>query len=525
MKKIYLDYAATTPTDPGVVEAMLPYFGSIYGNASSPHSFGQEAGLAVEHARELIASFLGALPEEIIFTSGGTESNNLAIIGVAYALAHKGRHIITSSIEHHSVLEPCAFLEQNGFRITYLPVDQYGVLYPEEVRKAITDQTILISIMHASNEIGTLQPLSPISDIARQMGIYVHSDTIQTFAHLPFTVDELGVSLLSVSGHKLYGPKGVGFLYVRKGTQIAPQIRGGDQEMGRRASTYNVPGIVGLGKAVEVAGRKLQGEMEYLTGLRDKLAEGILTRIERVRLNGHPTTRLPNIVNISFESVDGEAILMNLDAMGIACSSGSACTSSTHRPSHVLRAIGLPDDLAQGSLRLSLGRYTTAEEVAYVIETVPKVVERLRAISPAYSIMSRKIKYRYSPVILEHSEHPLNSGVIEKPDGTGASGNLDSGDGLRMYIRVKDGVITEARCTAVGCGVIIAAGSILTELIKGKTLENILRISSDDIAAALGGVPHSKRHCTALAEEAMRAAISDYRIRCTPQGHSPVPLP
>jgi len=510
MKKIYLDYAATTPVDPEVVEAMLPYFGSIYGNASSPHSFGQEARAAIEHARELIASFLGALPEEIIFTSGGTESNNLAIIGVAHALADKGRHIVTSAIEHHSVLEPCQFLERNGFRVSYLPVDRYGMVHPDEVRKAITDQTILISVIHASNEIGTLQPLSSISDIAREKEIYFHSDTIQTFAHLPFSVDELGVSLLSVSGHKLYGPKGVGLLYVRKGTKLVPQMRGGDQEMGLRASTYNVPGIVGLGKAVEIAGRNLVSEVDYLTGLRNNLTEGILARIEGARLNGHPTERLPHIVNISFESADGEALLMNLDAMGIVCSSGSACASSTHEPSHVLRAIGLPDNLAQGSLRLSLGRYTTSEDVTYVVESLPKVVERLRSISPEYRAMSRKIKYRYSPVILEHSERPRNSGTMENPDGTGAAGNLDSGDGLRIFLRVEGGIITEARCAAVGCGVIIAAGSVLTELIRGKTIPEAMQISGADITAALGGVEYSKRHCALLAEEALTTAIRDY---------------
>lgn len=384
MKRIYLDNAATTPTDKRVLEEMLPCFTEIYGNPSSLHTFGQDARHIMEESRDKIASFIGARPEEIVFTSGGTESNNSAIKGIAYARRDKGNHIITSKIEHHSILEPCRFLEKQDFVVTYLPVDKYGIVDPDEVKKAITDKTILISIMHANNEIGTIQPIREIGKMARDKGVYFHTDTVQTMGHLPVDVNDLNIDSLSASAHKLYGPKGVGILYVRKGVKISPFMHGGDQEKGRRASTHNVPGIAGFGKAIELAKQEMVTEMAQLTSLRDDLIKGILTRIDHSFLNGHPDLRLPNNVNVSIPYVEGESMLMNLDMEGIACSTGSACSSSSLEPSHVLIAIGLPHELCHGSLRFTLGRSTTKDDIEYVLEVLPAIVEKLRAMSPLY---------------------------------------------------------------------------------------------------------------------------------------------
>ena len=384
MKRIYLDNAATTPTDPRVVQAMLPYFTEVYGNPSSLHAFGQGAKHAVEEARRIVAVFIGAKPEEVIFTSGGTESNNFTIKGVALAMREKGNHIITSKIEHHAVLEPCHFLEKQGFKVTIIPVDEYGLVDPADVKKAITGKTILISIMHANNEIGTIEPIAEIGKLARSKGVYFHADAVQTLGHLPINVDELNIDILSASGHKLYGPKGVGILYVRKGVRMLPFMHGGDHEQGRRASTHNVPGIVGFGKAVELAEEEMGKEIEKLTFLRDKLIKGIFNKVEFTRLNGHSTRRLPNNVNVSISYVEGESMLLNLDMEGIACSTGSACTSSSLEPSHVLSAIGLSHELAHGSLRFSLGRQTSEDDIDYVLGVMPGIVGKLRSMSPLY---------------------------------------------------------------------------------------------------------------------------------------------
>jgi len=385
MERIYLDYAATTPCAPEVVAAMLPFFSDRFGNPASMHASGQENKGAVEEARERIASFLGAAPGEIVFTSGGTESNNTAVKGVAYARQGKGNHIITSPIEHHAVLEPCHFLEKEGFEITILPVDGDGLVDPDDVRKTITGKTILISVMHANNEIGTIQPIEEIGRIARERGVYFHTDAVQTLGHLPFTVGELHVDLLSASAHKLYGPKGVGILFVKKGTRLTPFMHGGEQENRRRASTHNVPGIVGFAKAVELASEGMETEVRELTALRDRLITGLREGIEAVKLNGHSTRRLPNNVNISVAHVEGEGLLLSLDMLGIACSTGSACSSASLEPSHVLMALGLPHELAHGSLRFSLGRPTTAADIDRLLAVLPPVVQRLRAMSPLYN--------------------------------------------------------------------------------------------------------------------------------------------
>ena len=384
-KRIYLDYAATTPCDPKVIEVMLPYFNKKFGNASTLYSFGQEAKIAIEEARKKIASCIGAENSEIIFTSGGTESNNTALKGFVYANREKGNHIITSAVEHHSITETCKFLEIQGLKITYIPVDKYGLVNPQDIKKAITDKTILVSIMHANNEIGTIQPIKEISKITKERGIYFHTDAVQTFGHIPVNVNDLSIDLLSASAHKLYGPKGVGFLFIRRGTKIAPFIHGGGQEKKRRASTENVPGIVGFGKAVELAMDEMEIEMKRLSILRDKLIEGILDRIGNVKLNGHPIDRLPNNINVLIGYIEGEAMILRLDLEGIACSTGSACASSSLEPSNVLLAIGLSHELAHSSLRFTLGRFNNEEDIDYALEVLPAVVKKLRSISPLYN--------------------------------------------------------------------------------------------------------------------------------------------
>ncbi len=382
MKRIYLDYSATTPTHPEVVKAMLPYFTDVFGNPSSIHSYGQEAKGAIEEARVKVADLIGARGEEIIFTSGGTEADNFALKGVAFANETKGNHIITGSIEHHAVVETCKFLERRGFLVTCLPVDEYGLIDPGDVKKAITDKTILISVMQANNEMGTIEPIAEIGRIARDAGIYFHTDAVQVVGHIPVDVNELEVDLLSMSAHKLYGPKGVGALYIRKGTNLIPFMHGGDQERRRRASTENIPGIVGLGKAVELARQEMGEEAERLTYLRDQLIKGLLERIDHTCLNGHPLKRLPNNVNVSVDFVEGESMLLNLDLEGICASTGSACSSSSLEPSHVLLALGLSPEQAHGSLRFSLGKWTGGEEIERVLEVLPRVVAKLRAMSP-----------------------------------------------------------------------------------------------------------------------------------------------
>jgi cysteine desulfurase len=381
MRKIYLDYAATTPTHPEVVNAMLPYFTDAFGNPSSTYYYGQEAKQAIEEARNKVAALIKAHEDEVVFTSGGTEADNFAIKGVGFAKESKGNHIITSAIEHHAVLETCKFMETRGFTVTRLPVDSYGFISPDDVRKALTRQTILITIMHANNEVGTIEPITEISRIAREAGVYFHTDAVQTAGHIPIDVDELGVDLLSMSAHKLYGPKGTGSLFIRKGTRIAPLLHGGEQEKNRRASTENVPGIVGFGKAVELAQQELDEEGERLSRLRDHLITGILEQIDNACLNGHLTERLPNNVNMSFNFVEGESICMNLDLEGICASTGSACSSSSLEPSHVLLAMGSVPEQARSSLRLTSGKWTGQEDINRVLEVLPRIIFRLRSIS------------------------------------------------------------------------------------------------------------------------------------------------
>ncbi len=375
-----MDHSATTPVDPAVREAMLPYFSEKFGNPSSLYAIGREARRAIEEARQKVADLIGAKKEEIIFTGSGTESDNLAIKGIAYKHRKKGNHIITSSIEHHAVLNPCKYLESQGFSVTYLPVSKEGLVNPEDVAKAITPQTILITIMHANNEIGTIQPIEEIGKIAREKNIPFHTDAVQTAGKIPVNVEALGVSLLSMSAHKIYGPKGAGALYIKKGTLIEPLLHGGGHERNLRSSTENVPGIVGFGKACELAKERMPEEART-AALRDLLIKGVL-EITDSYLNGHPTKRLPNNANFRFSYIEGESMVLNLDMKGISASTGSACSSTSLEPSHVLLAIGLKPEEAHGSLRLTLGKENTKEDVEYVLSVLPEVVGKLRMMSP-----------------------------------------------------------------------------------------------------------------------------------------------
>ncbi len=385
MKKVYLDHSATTPVRKEVAELMVDYMVNKFGNPSSIHGYGREAKKALEEAREKVANLIGAEPKEVFFTSGGTESDNMAILGAALGNSKKGKHIITSSIEHHAALDPCKYLEKQGFEVTYLPVDDQGLISVAEFEKAIRPDTILASIMYVNNEVGTIQDIDQMAKIAKEKGILFHTDAVQALGKIPVNVNELNVDLLSGSSHKIYGPKGVGVLYVRKGVKLAPITFGGAQERKKRPGTENLPGIVGFGLAAELAGQEIEEETQRLTKLRDKLIKGILENIPHTRLNGHPEKRISSNVNVTVEFIEGESLLLSLDMRGVAASSGSACTSGTLDPSHVLLAMGLSHELAHGSLRMTLGKDTTDEDIDYVLEVLPEIVERLRAMSPLYN--------------------------------------------------------------------------------------------------------------------------------------------
>lgn len=389
-KIIYLDNAATTRTLPEAVNAMLPWFSDHYGNASSIYRLGAESKKEITDVRELIAQSLNAGPKEIYFTAGGSESDNWALIAAAEAYADKGRHIITSRIEHHAILHTCRYLEKRGYEITYVDVDEEGILKVDELKKTIRPDTILISIMFANNEIGTIQPIEEIGNIAHEKGILFHTDAVQAYGHVPIDVKALHIDMLSASGHKLGGPKGIGFLYIRQGVKIRSLIHGGAQERGRRAGTENVPAVAGLGAAVRIAFDNMDERTEKISGLRDYLMERIEREIPHCRLNGHRTKRLPNNVNYSFRFIEGESLLIMLDMKGICASSGSACTSGSLDPSHVLLAIGLPHEIAHGSLRLTLSEENTREEMDYVVDSLKEIVARLRQMSPLYEDFIRK---------------------------------------------------------------------------------------------------------------------------------------
>lgn len=390
MKNVYMDYSATTYVKPEVLEEMLPYFTEKFGNPSSFYGISRETKRAIDKAREQVAKALNCLPDEVYFTGGGSEADNWAIKGIASAHKNKGNHIITTKIEHHAVLHACEYLEKNGFEVTYLDVDDEGLIRLEDLKNAITDKTILVTIMFANNEIGTIEPIKEIGEICREKKIYFHTDAVQAVGNIPVDVKELNIDMLSLAGHKIYGPKGIGVLYIKKGIKIDNLIHGGAQERNRRAGTENIASIVGLGKALELATTNLEEHMERLTALREKLIEGLL-KIPYTKLNGpRGDKRLPGNVNVCFRFIEGESILLSLDFKGVCASSGSACTSGSLDPSHVLLAIGLPHEIAHGSLRLSMGDGSTEEDVDYVLEVVPPIIERLRNMSPLWDDFLKK---------------------------------------------------------------------------------------------------------------------------------------
>ena len=389
MRRVYLDYSATTPTKKEVVDAMMPYFTEVFGNPSSIHGFGRETKKIVNESRATIASLMNADEKELYFTAGGTESDNWAIKGTAHALKNKGNHIITSKIEHHAVLHTCEKLEKNGFEVTYLDVDADGKISLEELKAAIRPSTILISIMYVNNEIGTMQPVKEIGAIAKENGVLFHTDAVQAFGHFKIDVKELNIDMMSISSHKIYGPKGIGAMYIRKGVRIGNLMDGGAQERKKRGGTENVPGIVGFAKAAEIAYRDLESHVERLITLRERLRNGIMETIDYAKYNGHPEERHPGIAHVAFEFIEGEALLLSLDMVGIAGSSGSACTSGSLDPSHVLMSIGLTHEIAHGSLRLTIGDFTTEEDVDYVVKELKVIVERLRMMSPLYDKITK----------------------------------------------------------------------------------------------------------------------------------------
>ncbi|MEI7424868.1 MAG: cysteine desulfurase family protein [Candidatus Staskawiczbacteria bacterium] len=380
-KRIYLDYAATTPVDKRVVKAMEPYLSEKFGNTMSLHSFGQEAKFALDQSRQVLADLINAEPNEIVFTGSATESNNLALKGIAFANKNKGNHIIISAIEHACIIESAKWLQKQGFEITKLLVDKNGFVNPEDIEKAITDKTILVSVMHASNEIGTIEPITKIGEICRKKGVYFHTDASQTLGKIQIDVKKMNIDLLTASSHKMYGPKSVALLYIREGVKIEPILHGGGQENGFRSSTVNIPGIVGFAKAAEICKAEMKVEGKRLAKLRDKLIKGIL-KINGARLNGSPKERLPNNINVSFPRIEGESLIIRLDLEGIACSTGSACSSIKLEPSYVLLAIGLKPEEAHGSLRITLGRQTTEKDINYILKVLPKVVKQLELMSP-----------------------------------------------------------------------------------------------------------------------------------------------
>lgn len=381
---IYMDHSATSPVDPEVLKAMEPYFVDSFGNASTLYSLGRDARKDMEESRKMVASLIGANPDEVIFTSGGTESDNIAIKGTVFRLQDKGNHIITSNIEHPAVDETCKYLEKNGFEVTYLPAGEDGIVEVSDLEDAITDKTILITIMHANNEIGTIQPIKEIGEIARANNIIFHTDAVQSVGKIPVDVNELNVDLLSISAHKLYGPKGIGALYIKKGVRLEPILHGGGHEKGIRPGTENVSGIIGLGKACQIAEENLAETMEKVTAIRDNIIKKVLSEIDESYLNGHHTKRLPNNINFRFTSIEGESLVLHLDAKGIAASTGSACSSKKLEPSHVLIALGLKEVDAHGSLRLTLGKENKQEEIDYIVESIKDAVDTLRKLSPLW---------------------------------------------------------------------------------------------------------------------------------------------
>ncbi|KAK3584273.1 hypothetical protein CHS0354_035354 [Potamilus streckersoni] len=504
--------------DQRIFEKMTPYFLVQFGNAASRnHSYGWEAEAAVEEARKQVADLIGATDKEIVFTSGATESNNLALIGIAEMYKEKGNHIITCVTEHKAILDTAQYLETKGCEVTYLAVDKYGMISPDELEKAITDKTILISIMTANNEIGTIQPIKEIGAIARRHGVFFHTDATQAAGRIPMDVEDMNIDLLSMSAHKLYGPKGVGAIYVRRKNprvRISPIIHGGGHERGMRSGTLNVPGIVGLGEACRIAKECMAAETERTLKLRQRLQKGFEERIDYLHLNGHPEKRLPGNLNISFAYIEGESLMIGIE--GVAVSSGSACTSASLEPSYVLRATGINDELAHSSIRFTIGRFTTEEDIDEVIRRIGDTAGRLREMSPLYEMVKEGIDLNsIHDKVIDHFNNPRNVGSLDKHEsniGTGIVGAPECGDVMKLQVKVENNKIVDAKFKTYGCGSAIASSSLATEWIKGKTIDEAMAITNADISEELS-LPPVKIHCSVLAEDAIKAAIADYKKR------------
>ena len=524
--KIYADNAATTRVSDTALAAMTPCFQEIYGNPSSLHTPGQRAAEKLAAARAIFARNLHADPREITFTSGGSEADNQALRTAAALGEKRGkRHIVSTKFEHHAVLHTLQALEREGFEVTLLDIPPDGVVAAEQVRDAIRPDTCLVSVMFANNEIGTIQPIAEIGAVCRQAGVLFHTDAVQAAGHLPIDVEAMQVDLLSLSAHKFHGPKGVGVLYARRSIPLATLIHGGAQERGKRGGTEDIPGICGAAAAFDEACATIEQNAAYLTPLRDRLIAG-LTAIPHTALNGDSARRLPGNVNVCFEGIEGESLLLLLDEKGIAASSGSACTSGSLDPSHVLLALGRPHEVAHGSLRLSLSHENRPEEIDYILEVLPGIVSYLRGMSPVWDELETGLRPHlirketmtmalYSDKVMDHFQHPRNVGKLPDADGVGEVGNAKCGDIMRMYIQVdpETQVITDVKFNTFGCGSAIATSSMATEMIKGKPVSEALQLTNRAVVEALDGLPAHKLHCSVLAEEAVRAAIRDYYDR------------
>lgn len=523
--QIYADNAATTKMSRTAIDAMLSVMEENYGNPSSLHSIGQRAAEELFRARERIALRLGCQPREVFFTSGGSEADNQAIISAAEIGAKRGKkHIISTAFEHHAVLHTLEKLKKEGFDVELLPVGASGTVTAKQVEDAIRPDTCLVSVMYANNEIGSILPISEIGKLCRERGVLFHTDAVQAAGHLPIDVKAQNIDLLSLSAHKFHGPKGVGALYARQGILLTTLIEGGAQERGKRAGTENLPAISGMAAALDEAYDHMEENAVYVSTLRDRLIEG-LSKIPHSALNGDPVNRLPGNVSFCFEGIEGESLLLMLDSKGICASSGSACTSGSLDPSHVLLAIGRPHEIAHGSLRLSLCETNTPDEIDYMLKEIPEVVEYLRGMSPLWRdkqsgkkpfllrdrlIERKKTMALYSEKVMDHFMHPRNVGVIENADGVGEVGNAKCGDIMKIYLKIDNDIITDVKFETFGCGSAIASSSMATEMIKGKPLSEALTLSNKAVAEALDGLPAHKIHCSVLAEEAIKSAVKDY---------------
>lgn len=510
--RVYIDHAATTPCDKRVVNAMLPYFTDEFGNADSQHFYGRDTAKAVADSREKIANLIGCKANELYFTGSGTEADNWALKGVALHNRSKGNHIIISSIEHHAILNSADWLENNGFRITRLPVDKTGLVSVADLEKAIDDQTTLVSIMYVNNEVGTIEPIRELAEVAHRHGALFHSDCVQAMPYMKINVKDLGVDLMSISGHKFYGPKGVGALYIRNGVKLDKLICGGGQERSQRGGTTNTPLVVGMAHALEFAVMEMEENNKRIASLRDHFVERVVREIPYVRFNGNKEHCVPSVANFSFEFVEGEGILMLMDFNGVAVSSGSACSSGSLDPSHVLLAMGVPIEVSHGSIRFSFGKDNTIDEVDYAVDTLKETIAKLREMSPLFNLTEGE-NIMYNQKVLDAFANPQNVGVIENADGEGTVGNATCGDIMKITLKIENNVIVDAKFQTFGCAAAIATSSTATQMVIGMTVDEALKLTNARVVEELEGLPPQKIHCSVLAEEAIKKAIEDYRAK------------